>query len=217
MSDRMTRRMFLGSTAPAAVGATLLASRDLAANDSANEAIGIGLIGCGGRGRHLLGHFKRQPDVRIVGLCDLHANRLAEAQKIADGKAQGYDDYRKLLDNKDIDAVIVATNGHWHVLPAITACAAGKDVYLEKPVGTSIGEGRAAIKATHKHDRIIHMGTQQRSWDHYKKAVEIIRSGKLGDISSVDVFDLENFWPGFGSPEDSRRFLKVSTNKFKPD
>jgi hypothetical protein len=84
--------------------------------------------------------------------------------------------YRKLLDNKDIDAVIVGTNGHWHVLPTIHACQAGKDVYVEKPLGTSIGEGRAAVQAARKYNRVVQIGTQQASWPHYRQAIESARN-----------------------------------------
>ena len=195
----------MGTATPAVIGAGLLGSRVLAAETAgtlgANEKIGIGLIGCGGRGRYLLGKFNANPQARVVAVCDLHQTRLAQTHAQFGGN--GYEDYRDLLANKDVHAVIVATNGHWHVLPAIDACAAGKDVYLEKPVGTSIGEGRAAINAARKHSRIIHMGNQQRSWEHYQEAVKVIQSGVLGEISDVHVFDLENFYPGFGSPANT--------------
>jgi predicted dehydrogenase len=141
--------------------------------------------------------------VRVTALCDVNEKHLAAAHRQFGGAPKTYRDYRRLLDDGDVDAVIVATNGHWHVLPAIDACAAGKDVYLEKPVGTSIGEGRAAIAAARRHDRIIQMGTQQHSWDHYRRAVEMIRSGALGEISQVDVWDVGNMHPGFGSPPNA--------------
>ncbi len=117
-------------------------------------------------------------------------------------KVLTYHDYRKLLENKDIDAVIVGTNGHWHILPTIHACQAGKDVYVEKPLGTSIGEGRAAVQAARKYNRIVQLGTQQRSWPHYKQAVEAIQAGKLGEISEVKVWDFDYMYPGFGNPPD---------------
>ncbi len=206
MSVKMSRRAFVSRAAPAAIGAGLIGSRALAAgapaSPGANNTIAVGLIGCGGRGRQLLGPFQRMPEVRIAALCDVHKGHLAETHRSTGGKAKTYTDYRRLLADKDIDAVIVATNGHWHVLPAIDACAAGKDVYLEKPVGTSIGEGRAAVTAARRYDRIVHVGTQQHSWEHYEEAVGIIRSGVLGEISDVHVFDLENFYPGFGAPPD---------------
>ncbi|KPL27013.1 MAG: hypothetical protein AMJ72_11250 [Acidithiobacillales bacterium SM1_46] len=168
----------------------------------ANEKVTLGLIGCGGRGRHVMSIFQRFPDVEIAAVCDVYRPNCEKARGMTGGKATTYNDYRQLLERSDIDAVIVATNGHWHVLPTIHACEAGKDVYVEKPLGTSIGEGRAAVKAARRCDRIVHHGTQQRSMPHYARAVEIIRSGKLGDISRVGVWDLENQWPGFGNPPD---------------
>ena len=117
-------------------------------------------------------------------------------------KVRTYHDYRKLLEDKDVNVVIVATNAHWHVLCTIAACQAGKDVYMEKPMGNFIGEGRFAIDAARKYDRIVQIGTQQHSREHYRKAVEIIQSGKLGAISEVKVWDYENWFPGRGSPPD---------------
>jgi len=172
------------------------------AASGANDAIVIGLIGCGGRGRRVLSEFQKLPGVRVAGVADLHRGRLAQGLKQAEGKAKTYSDYRKLLEDKSIDAVIVATNGHWHALPSIDACAAGKDVFVEKPLATSIGEGRAVVKAARKYNRIVQIGTQQRSWEHYREAVEIVRSGLLGEISAVHVWDLENQYPGYGRPAD---------------
>jgi predicted dehydrogenase len=144
-----------------------------------------------------------KPGARAVAVCDLHETRMGKARDEFGGeKVFTYHDYRELLDNKEIDAVIVGTNGHWHVLPTIHACQAGKDVYLEKPLGTSIAEGRAAIDAAEKYDRIVQIGTQQRNWEHYQRAAEIIREGRLGEISEVKVWDMDYFYPGFGSPPD---------------
>ncbi|GAG33802.1 unnamed protein product, partial [marine sediment metagenome] len=141
---------------------------------------------------------------RFVGLSDMNAARLGKTRERLGGeKIRAFHDYRELLDDKDIDAVVVATNGHWHVLPTIHACQAGKDVYVEKPLGTSIGEGRAAVAAARKYDRIVQIGTQQRSWEHYRRAAEIIQSGQLGEISEVKVWDYDYFYPGFGSPPDA--------------
>ena len=104
-------------------------------------------------------------------------------------KVRAYHDFRKLLEDKSIDAVVVSTNAHWHVLCTIHACQAGKDVYVEKPLGNFIGEGRFAVAAARKYGRIVQIGTQQRSRDHYRKAAEIIQSGRLGEISEVKVWD----------------------------
>ncbi|UCD30120.1 MAG: Gfo/Idh/MocA family oxidoreductase [Planctomycetota bacterium] len=205
MHEKSTRRVFLYRTAPAAIGTSLIGSRILAAEKSgrlgANEVINVAVIGCGIRGPHHIREMKKIEGVRIVALCDLHKGRLAEALKKAEG-AKPYHDYRRIIDDKDIDAVLVATNDHWHVLPAIHACQAGKDVYIEKPVGTAVNEGQALINAADKYDRVVVHGTQQRSTKHYQEAVKIIRSGVLGEISEVHCYDFENFYPGFGCPPD---------------
>ena len=207
MSTKPTRRQFLGTSAVAATagwaGPSSVA-RAASAKPGPNETINMALIGCGGEGRAVMTAHMQCPGVRMLAVCDLHAGRLAQARKLAGGeKVTAYHDYRKLLDNKEIDAVIVATNDHWHVLPVINACQAGKDVYVEKPLGTSIGEGRAAVQAARKYDRVVQIGTQQRSWPHYQQAAELIQAGRLGEISEVKVWDYEYFYPGFGSPPDA--------------
>ncbi len=112
-----------------------------------------------------------------------------------------YHDYRTLLEDKDVNAVIVATNAHWHVLCTIGACQAGKDVYVEKPLSNFVGEGRFAVAAAKKYDRIVQIGTQQHSREHYKKAVEVIQSGRLGNIVEVRVMDVDRY-DSLGRPAD---------------
>ncbi|MGD8238499.1 MAG: Gfo/Idh/MocA family oxidoreductase [Armatimonadota bacterium] len=205
--DALTRREFVRRSAATAGAAAALAAdvpRTVRAQPGPNETVGMGLIGCGGRGRGVMREHMRVPGVQMVAVCDVNEPRMLQGQKEAGGeKVRTYHDYRQLLEDKDIDAVIVGTNGHWHVLPTIHACEAGKDVYVEKPLGTSIGEGRAAVEAAKRCDRIVQIGTQQRSWEHYQKAAETIQSGALGEISEVKVWDHDYFYPGFGSPPDS--------------
>lgn len=206
MSSQSSRRGFLGVTAAAATAAWA-GGQTYAAGASAkagpNDTVNVGLIGCGGRGKYLMSRFKELPGVRIVAVADVNDPRTAAARQLAGGeKVQAFHDYRKLLENKDIQAVIVATNKHWHALPAVHACQAGKDVYLEKPLAHSIGEGRAIVEAAKKYNRIVQIGTQQHSTEHYQQAVEIIRSGQLGEISEVKVWDCENQYPGWGCPPD---------------
>ena len=207
MSDSTTRRSFLGATASAAVAAAWAGGRTYAAGASSgagpNDTINVGLIGCGGRGRYLLSRFQKLPGVRIVAVADINDPRTASVREQAGGeRVQAFHDYRKLLEIKDMQAVIVATNKHWHALPTVHACQAGKDVYIEKPLAHSIGEGRAIVQAAEKYNRIVQVGTQQHSTRHYQEAVEIIRSGELGEISEVKVWDYENQYPGWGSPPD---------------
>ena len=147
--------------------------------------------------------FQQLPGVEIVAVCDVNSTNLAKIRKLAGGeKVAAYSDYRKLLEDKSIDAVIIATQAHWHVPIAVAACQAGKDVYLEKPLGNFIGEGRFLIEAAKKYNRIVQIGTQQHSMEHYRKAVDIIQSGKLGAISEVRIWDHTYWAPGRGFPKD---------------
>lgn len=147
--------------------------------------------------------FMKLPGVRFIAVCDVNSARLAGGRQLAGGeRVAAYHDYRKLLEDKNIDAVLVATQAHWHVPITVHACQAGKDVYVEKPLGNSIGEGRYAIQAARKYDRIVQIGTQQHSRKHYQQAVDVIQSGRLGDISEVKVWDYYNRAPGRGFPAD---------------
>lgn len=198
MNKRVTRRKFFyASAAVAAAGKTT-------AKAGPNDTVNLGLIGCGARGRTLIiPNFSKMPGVRFTAVCDVNAKYLAEARERAGGEGvAAYSDYRKLAEDKHVHAVIIATNQQWHVLPMIAACRAGKDVYLEKPLGQSIGEGPYAVAAASKFGRIVQAGTQQRSQEHYQRAVELIQAGRLGTISEVRVWDYENYWPGAGSPPD---------------
>jgi len=206
-NSQRSRREFLGTAAAAA--ATSWASAKLyaagaEATPGPNETINMALIGCGARGANqVMPSFMELPGVRMVAVCDVNSKHLARGREKAGGeRVAAYHDYRKLLEDKSIDAVIVATQAHWHALPAIAACQAGKDVYLEKPLGNSIGEGRYVIEAAKKYNRIVQIGTQQRSQEHYRKAAQIVQSGKLGDISEVKVWDHTYWAPGRGAPPD---------------
>lgn len=193
-----TRRVFLGTAGASAAG------RIARARPGPNDTINLGLIGCGARGRGVIvPNFSKIPGTRFTAVCDVNSKYLADVRERAGGApVAAYSDYRKLVEDKNVDAVIIATNQQWHVLPMIAACRAGKDVYLEKPLGQSIGEGAVAVAAAKKYGRIVQVGTQQRSQEHYRKAVELIQAGKLGEISEVKVWDYENYWPGAGSPPD---------------
>ncbi|MCL4402836.1 MAG: Gfo/Idh/MocA family oxidoreductase [Acidobacteria bacterium] len=194
--DDTTRREFLGGSGAAAVAAWT--------RPGPNDTINLGLIGCGARAKWFsIPEFLKIPGARFVAVCDVNSMNLADGRKRAGGeRVAAYHDFRKLLEDRNIDVVVIATNQHWHVLTTIAACQAGKDVYVEKPMGNCIGEGRYAIEAARKYGRIVQIGTQQRSQEHYKKAVEVVQSGRLGDISEVQVWDYENQSPGPGSPPD---------------
>jgi len=154
-------------------------------------------------GQSNLNDFVKQTDVEVASLCDVFAPNLDKAAQKAE-KADRHKDFRRVLDRKDIDAVIVATPDHWHSPAMIMACQAGKDVYVEKPISVTIEEGRRMVAAARRYNRIVQVGTQQRSGLHFQKAVEIVRSGKLGKISFVRTWNFGNQYPaGIGSPPDS--------------
>src|SRR3954466_13365625 len=129
---------------------------------AASDKIQVGFIGLGRQGTSRLNEFMRHPDVVAAAVCDLDTTHLeaasAAVEKTQGHKPQQFHDFRKLLERKDLDAVMVATPDHWHALPAIHACQAGKDVFVEKPLSYSIGEGRAMVSAARKHQRITQMG-----------------------------------------------------------
>ena len=205
MNDKTNRRNFIVSAASAAAGVAVARGYAMGADskNTPNDKINVAFIGCGARARTLLPSFMNNTGARVAAVCDVNANHLNAFRRKAGGeKIAAYSDFRKIIDDKNIDAVVVATQAHWHVLPLIAACRAGKDVYVEKPMGNFIGEGKFAIEAAKKYDRIVQIGTQQRSRKHYHQVVKLIQDGKLGNISEVKVWDYYNWAPSFGSPAD---------------
>lgn len=170
----MNRRLFLSSTA-------LSASRVLGANDRVN----VGLIGAGGRGRYLTGDFK-ELGANVNAVCDIYEPNLQEGLKAASTGAKPFDNYKRLLDDKGIDAVIVATPDHWHAQMTIDAVNAGKDVYVEKPMAHTIDEGFRMIDATRKTKRIVQVGTQRRSSELFQAGKKVIDSGVCGEVRLVN-------------------------------
>lgn len=155
----------------------------------ANERIVTGHIGVGGQGLGNLNAFLGK-GVQAAAVCDVDSDRLAKAVGVVTGKGQtceGYRDYRKLLERKDLDAVVISTPDHWHALTTIHACQAGKDVYCEKPLSLTVAEGRQMVTAARKHERIVQTGSQQRSDKRFRLACELIRSGRLGKLTEVQV------------------------------
>ncbi len=151
----------------------------------ANETINVGLIGVGGRCRHLLKALVNVPGVRLAGACDVYGPNLDSARTLVDSKAFVTPNYQQLLDRKDIDAVLIATPDHWHVPITVAACAAGKDVYVEKPLTHNLAEGRAVIDAQNTHKRVVQIGTQQRSMPHVVRGRELVKAGRIGTVRKV--------------------------------
>lgn len=188
----ITRRELIKRTVLAAGAATLSSTSHLCAADkpaAPNDRLGIALIGAGGRGRDHLSSFLALNDVEITALCDVDDKSIAAASKIVETKTGRkptvYRDIRKLLEDKSVDAVSIATPNHWHTLGAIWALHAGKDAYVEKPISHNVWEGRKLIQAAQKYNRVLTQGSQRRSWPSHIQAMDFLRSGKLGPLKSV--------------------------------
>lgn len=170
----------------------------------ANERVNVALIGCGGRGMLVARLMRDVPNVDFAAVCDLYPAHLARAREWAGSAAREYKDFRRVLEQKDIDAVLIGTPDHWHAIPTVLACQAGKDVYVEKPLAHNVREGRAMIAAARRHNRIVQMGTQQRSAPHYAEVSRIIQSGELGPVRFVRIWNYTNMYPnGIGRVPDS--------------
>jgi predicted dehydrogenase len=197
----MKRREFIKRIAQttAAVSATALSTSRVL---GANERVGIGVIGFGLVGRIHTRSFHSLPGSQVVAVADTYQPRLDAAQMTVGGGAKLYRDFRRLLEDKNVDAVVVATPDHWHALHTMMACAAGKDVYCEKPLTLFVREGRWMIDVARRHKRVVQVGTQQRSGPHYQRARELLRGGAIGDIVSVQLNYFRNVSPGFGNPPD---------------
>jgi predicted dehydrogenase len=191
-----TRRKFIKNSTIAASGiglASALPGSLYAINKgSANDKIVVGLVGCNGMGFADLRAFLNQPNVECGMLCDVDKNvledRAGQTEEIQGKKPKLVEDFREVIDNKDIDAVIIGTPDHWHCLPMVYACEAGKDVYVEKPLANSIQECNIMLKAARKYERVVQVGQWQRSDPHWQAAVDYVHSGKLGRIRTVKVW-----------------------------
>lgn len=203
-----TRRQFINNSAKLLSTAGIISlpgSAAIAASGVATpnaDTIGIALIGCRGMGFGNLSNALKQPNVQCVALCDVDDNILQKRKEdvIAIQKKAPllYKDYRKLLENKDVDAVIIGTPDHWHCLPFIAACEAGKDIYVEKPLANSIAECDLMVAATRKYKRVVQVGQQQRSGTHWQEAIDFIKAGKIGQLRKVNIWG--NFNYGIGQP-----------------
>lgn len=187
-----SRRTFLTSVAASSYARVL----------GANNRIQVGFIGYGLIGAQHVFDFSNQKDVDMAAMSDVYQPRLEQGVQACGGKAKAYKDFQKLLDDKDLQAVCISTPDHWHCLGAMMACAAGKDVYVEKPLSLFVKEGRWLTQVARKHNRIVQVGTQQRSGKHYSAGRELIGKGHIGKVMSARAGAFRNIMPGFGSPPD---------------
>lgn len=225
--DKTTRRRFLqnstATTAAVTIGLNILGTPKVRAARGANEKVRVGFIGVGNRGTQLLRSFLKQDDVQVAALCDVYEPYLARDNSKVDQKLQDslggriprmteklddnvarYKDFRRLLDRKDIDAVVIATPDHWHAIQSIMACEAGKDVYVEKPLSITVVEGRKMVEAAKRYNRVVQVGLHRRSSKSYMEAVEGVRSGKIGKVTVGRAYRISNMAPnGIGRYPDT--------------
>lgn len=190
----MKRRTFISATGAAVAGSLFYhpAVSSVSKRIAASDKINIGVIGCNGMGWANTSSLLRINEVDLIGICDVDANvikkRLTDHSKIRTNKPATYSDYRQLLNNKDIDAVVIGTPDHWHCKIMVDAVKAGKHVYVEKPVANTIAEAKLMVSAQEKTGKIVQAGQWQRSGPHYRKAFDIVRSGVLGKVRLVKVW-----------------------------
>jgi predicted dehydrogenase len=201
---QMKRREFIKNMMRTAAVASATTTASQSKVMGANDRVIVGLIGCGGRGRYVANLMREVPNVEFGAVCDVYDQNAASARDWAGPSAHSYKDFRKLLERKDMDAVLIATPDHWHAIPTVLACQAGKDVYVEKPLAHNIREGRAMVEAARRHNRVVQTGTQQRSAPHYQEVGRIIRSGALGEVRYLRVWNFSNRYPlGMGRQDNS--------------
>jgi predicted dehydrogenase len=190
-----SRRQFLG-TVGAATTISILPGTFSKASD---ERIKVGIMGLGGRGRFLTDRFVQRPDVDIIYLCDVDKSRFSYGREIVaeyqDKQPKLTQDFRDMLNDPEVDAIINATPVHWHALGTIMACQAGKDVYVEKPLSVTPWEGVKMVEAARKYKRVVQVGCQTRSAPYVEQAVDYVQSGKLGEVHVASVYQIVD-WKG---------------------
>jgi predicted dehydrogenase len=209
MSQPIDRRAFMHRAAGTGAAVSMSLAGPLTRRVlGANERVRVGVIGTGRQGISNLKAFQRH-GAEIVAVCDVYEPNLGKGKTAAQwgqegGEVATHSDFRRLLDDKTIDVVINATPDHWHALPVVMACQAGKDVFVEKPIAVSVEEGKAMLAAARKHQRVVQVALWQRSNAHFQQAVRIVRSGLLGKVTFVRMWNYSNSSPdGIGNPPDS--------------
>jgi predicted dehydrogenase len=202
----LTRRRFLARSLSALGAGAIAPALLIRGGPLPSERLRLAWIGCGGRGRQLAAIFDAFPDVDIAAVCDVNAPRMEEAIEDLSARPRTQrperaSDHRRLLERKDIDGVVIATCEHWHGLPFLDACHAGKHVFIEKPLSHTVREGRLMVRAAEKAGIVALMGTQQRAGSHFQEAVEIVRSGRLGKVAHVECWNYHRIDRG-GRPAD---------------
>ncbi len=216
MADELNRRDFI-KRAALTTGTVSLSMAGIGSTNAlgANDRIRLGVIGVGKQGVMDMKDFI-DLGVEVAAVCDVYEPNLNLGLQAAGGKAKIYKDFRHVLDDKDIDVVLIGTPDHWHPLPMVEACKAGKDVYCEKPICVAVDEGKKMVEAARKYNRVAQVGLWQRSNVHFQKAVELVQSGvHRARISMVKTWNYSNMFPeGYGNFPDSEPPAGVSIGIF---
>ena len=225
--QKTTRRRFLKNSTITAASVTLglntIGTPLIRSARGANERIRVGFIGVGNRGTQLLTGFLKQNDIEVAALCDVYepylardyskvdkkllnslGSRVPKMTEKLDSNVARYKDFRRLLDRKDIDAVVIATPDHWHAIQTIMACQAGKDIYVEKPLSITVLEGRKMTEAAKRHNRVIQVGLHRRSSKSYMQIAGHVQTGKIGKVTVARAYRISNMHPdGIGRFPDT--------------
>ena len=206
---KTTRRRLLAHSAAALVAPTVVPASVFGqnGNPAPNDRIAMACIGVGGMGTGNLRAFMRDERVQVVALADVDQGHLSRGLKVAELKTDaGVRDYREIVDRKDVDAVMIATPDHWHSLITVAAARAGKDIYCEKPLAASVGEGRFVCETVKQHGRVLQCGTWRRSSAQTRKACELVRNGYIGELKTIEigvpgVFAIRGGYTGLEEPQ----------------
>ncbi len=201
----LNRRQFIKKTSLTAAGIgtfSILPSSVWSAKIAPSDQINVALIGCRNHGFNILRHHLNNEEVNCVALCDVDENILNErandVKENYDQEPRKYKDFRNMLEQKDIDAVIIGTPDHWHCLNFVYACQAEKDIYVEKPLANTIGECDIMVRAARQYNRVVQVGQQQRSNIAFREPVQLIKEGRIGNLRQVNIW--ANFNYGIGAP-----------------
>lgn len=192
MSRHLSRREFAKASAASAVAVSMSST---ASAGLPSDKVRVGFVGVGNRGSQLMKAFATQDDCEFIGVADVYEPYRERARENFGANLVAVEDYRKLLDRKDIDAIVIATPDHWHAIQAIAAMSAGKDVYVEKPLSVTIHEGRQMVEAAKRYNRISQVGLHRRSMKLYRNLSDFVRSDQLGKITVSRAYRLNNMFP----------------------
>ena len=196
MSGKISRRTFnRRSTVALGLAAATTTASSAAQVLGANQRIRLGFIGVANRGGQLMDAFLEQDDMQIVALCDVDQRSIIKSRPKVQGKVDVEHDFRKLLDRKDIDAVVIATPDHWHAVQTVMACDAKKDVYVEKPLAVTVHEGRRMVEAARRNQRVVQVGTHRRSSQLYSELAKRVQADRYGKICISRAYRLSNMYP----------------------